>query len=86
MEGSLADVAHFGFALEGYKISDEADKAGDANIHYYLYLNRYGEFYIMEWNETNKTYRYYTGTKGTAATAWAARESLTYETYDAAFS
>jgi len=86
MEGSLADVAHFGFALEGYKISDEKTNAGDGAIKYYLYLNRFGEFYIMERNTTNGTYRYYSGTKGTAATAWAAREGLSYETFDACFS
>lgn len=85
MEGSLADLAHFAFALEGYKISDEADKTGDATIKYYGYINRFGEFYIMERDTGEKTYRYYSGIKGTYSTAWAARETHDYETFDACF-
>ena len=85
MKGSIADLTHFAFALEGYKVSDEAEKTGDSDVKYYGYLNRFGEFYIMERNTSAGTYRFYTGTAGTYATAFAARESLEYVLFNECF-
>lgn len=77
---------YFRFALwqEGFKVSDEAENTGDSTITYFGYLNREGHYYIMEANDTNGTYRFVTGTSG-YATAWAARQTLSYDYFDTTF-
>jgi hypothetical protein len=86
LELTAADAAAFGFAYEGYKVSDEADKTGDATIRYFGFLNRRGEWFIMRQDVAGTTidYRF---VKGDSAytTAWAARESQTYDYFNAIF-
>ena len=83
LELTAADAAAFGFAYEGYKVSDQAEKAGDANVVYFGFLNRRGEWFIMRQTVagTATDYRY---VKGDSAytTAWAARESQTYDYFN----
>ena len=83
---TAADAAAFSFAYEGYKVSDEADKVGDATIRYYGFLNRAGEWFIMRQTSSGTTsdYRF---VKGDSAytTAWTARESQTYDYFNTIF-
>ncbi len=86
LELTSADAAAFGFAYDGYKVSDETDKAGDSTIRYYGFLNRRGEWFIMRQTVSGVTsdYRF---VKGDSAytTAWAARESQTYDYFNTIF-
>jgi len=82
---TINDSAAFAFAFEGYKIADEADKAGDATIKYYGYLNKSGNWYIMERDVTNKTYRYKKGDSAYRSLYWGQREALTYEDFNDTF-
>ena len=86
LELTAADAAAFGFAYEGYKVTDAANKVGDATIRYFGYLNRRGEWFIMRQTVSGTTadYRY---VKGDSAytTAWSARESQTYDYFDTIF-
>ena len=86
LELTAADAAAFGFAYEGYKVADEADKALDSTIRYYGFLNRRGEWFIMQQTVSGTTadYRF---VKGDSAytTAWTARESQTYGYFNTIF-
>lgn len=80
---SLQDAFAFGSGYDGYKVSDEADKAGDSTIRYYGFINRAGEWFIMRQTVSGTTtdYRF---VKGDSAytTAWAAREAQTYDYFN----
>lgn len=80
------DNVSFGAGYEGYRVSDEADKVGDSTIRYYGFVNRAGEWFIMRQTVSGTTtdYRF---VKGDSAytTAWAARESQTYNYFYTAF-
>ena len=80
------DTASFMFSYEGYKVSDEADKAGDSTIRYYGFVNREGAWFIMKQtvSGTTSSYRF---VKGASAytTAWTARESQTYDYFNTIF-
>jgi len=65
-----------------FEVSDEKVDSGDSNIRYYGYLSYYGSWIIMEWNNTDGTYRYKSGQDNYAAN-WVLRESLTYGYYNA---
>jgi len=84
MKGTINDLMVMHFAREDYKVSDEADNGSDANIKYIGYVNRDGEWYILERNLTNRTYRFIAGASNYTA-GWAGREAYTYERYDEVF-
>lgn len=65
----------------GYKISD-IDDAG--NPSYYGYVNSGGNWYIMEINSVNKTYRYASGAAN-YTTNWTGRAGLSYGYFYEAF-
>ena len=51
---------------------------------YYSFIDAEGIYYIMEYNETNGTMRYYANDNAVYAhdTAWTARAALTYNRFD----
>ena len=61
--------------LDGYAIS-EIDDAG--NPAYYGYINKNGNWFIMQENVAAKTYRYAKGASD-YTTNWTNRASLTYD-------
>ena len=76
---TIGDINFFGFGLDGYKAHDQAQHSSNANITYYGFLNRLGEWYIMEQTISGTTFSYRFA-KGSSAytTNWTNRESLTY--------
>jgi len=64
-----------------YVISD-IDDSGDPT--YYGYLDKDGNYYILEENSANNTYRYSKGTSG-YTTAWTNRATETYNYFDVEF-
>lgn len=81
---TLNDLMVLHFAQSDYRLSDEADHSTDPDIKYIGYLNRKGEWYIVERNLANKTYRFCAGSAG-YTTAWSGREALEYDYYDVVF-
>lgn len=81
---SVTDNNAFNSNFNGYRHSDIKDHSTDSAIRYYGYINRWGDYYIEEQNDTNGTWRYVRGT-GNYTTAWASRESLVYDYFDAIF-
>jgi len=86
---TINDLMVLHFAREDFKISDQATNSVDTDIRYYGYINRAGEWYIMQEDRTpasgvDREYRF---TKGGSnySTGWAGREGLSYDTYDAVF-
>ena len=82
---TINDLQYFSFLIEGYRITDQATKSTDVDVIYFGYTDRLGNHYIMV-NDTSagannlQTYRFYKGaTSSGYTTAWAARESLTYD-------
>ena len=84
MKGTINDLMVLHFAFADFKVSDEADKGADPNIKYAGYVNRDGEWYILERNLTNRTYRFFAGSSNYAA-GWSGREAYSYERYDEVF-
>ncbi len=85
MIGTINDLIAIRYAHEDFRGSDQLNHSTDPNIRYYGFLNRVGEWYIMERdNTTGTTYRFVKGGSGYAA-AWAGKESLSYDFYDATF-
>lgn len=86
LELTAQDAFSFGVGYEGYKVSDAANKAGDATIRYFGYVNRRGEWFILRQTVSGTTadYRF---VKGDSAytTAWAARETQTYDYFNTIF-
>ncbi len=78
------DTSGFMFAMEGYFASDLKDKAGDDTIHYYGFLNKYGNWYIIEKSDTPGTIRYYKGDSD-YSTAWTGRETAPYNYFHTIF-
>lgn len=79
---TINDFAYFAFGFEGYKISDQAVKSSDSDVIYFGFLNKIGEWYIMEQDTSAganslQTFRY---AKGASAytTAWSGKEALSY--------
>ncbi len=68
-------------ALGHYQASD-IDESGDPA--YYGFLDKDGNWYIMEANAGSGTYRYEKGSSGYAA-AWTGKAGLTYGYFDAEF-
>jgi hypothetical protein len=71
--------------LEQYKISDMDDAA---DPKYYGFINKDGDWYIVQENTASKTYRYCKGSGNydTATTgAWATRASLVYDYFNKVF-
>jgi len=78
------DTAAFNSDFSGYRVADQKVGVADPNIMYYGYLNQFGDYYIMENNTTDGTYRFVRGT-GNYSAAFALRESLDYDYVDAIF-
>lgn len=70
------------FDLKFFRISD-VDQSGDPA--YYGFVNENGNWYIMEENVANGTYRYISGTSS-YTTNWTGRAGLSYDYYYTEFS
>lgn len=94
MQQSLNDNMSLVFGIDGMKPSDQNYKSTDANIIYFGFVNRKGEFYILKQTSSdvtigantyqNLTYRYYKGNSA-YTTAYAAREALDYDYFYSIF-
>ena len=89
---TINDYSTFAFMLQGYQASDQALNSGDTNILYYGFVDRFGAWYIQEQTTSDAgntlAWRYDKGSEAegiTFATAWAARESGTYQRWDSEF-
>ena len=71
----INDFAQLAYGLEGYKIADE-DRSGDPL--YFGFVDRNGNWYIMQQNQASGTYRFTRGT-GSYTTNWTARAGLSYD-------
>ena len=80
------DTAAFNSDFSGYRLSDRKQGAGvgKTNTVYYLYINQFSDYYIMENDTANGTYRYVKGS-GSYAVAFAQREDLDYDYFDQTF-
>ena len=67
--------------LDQYRISD-GDEAGTTK--YYGYVDKYGNWYIMQNDTTANTFRYFRGS-GDYATNWADRATFTYDYFNVIF-
>jgi len=86
---TAGDLNFFGFLLDGYRVSEQASKTTDANVLYFGFVNRMGEWYIMEQDTSAgsndlQTYRFVKGDSG-YTTAWTAREAQTYDYFYTTF-
>lgn len=86
---TVNDINFFGGSIEGYKVADQATNSGDADINYFGFVNRLGEWYIMKQDTTAgannlQTYRFAKGGSG-YTTNWTNRESLTYDYFYTTF-
>jgi len=83
---SASDSLYFSFMFGNYRISDQANKAADANITYMGLLDKKGNWYILQQTRSGTTisYRYIKGDSA-YATSWNNREILTYGYFDATF-
>ena len=86
---TINDAMFWAALFPGYIISDQAVKSSDSTIRYIGFLNKKGEWYILEQNtaagaNSLQTFRY---AKGTSAytTNWTAKEGLTYGYVDVTF-
>jgi len=70
-----------GDQLDQYKISD-GDETGTTK--YYGFMDKYGNWYIMQNDTVANTYRYFKGT-GDYATNWADRATFTYDYFNVIF-
>lgn len=70
-------VAH---PTDGYTIA----RIDDSTPSYYGFLNRVGSWFIMR-EESDGTYQYARGKSNFASTGWDARDTLSYEEFNAAF-
>lgn len=77
----LNDLQFTAAQLAGYMISDIDD---GSNPKYYGFIDRDSNWYILEENTTNKTYRYVKGVSG-YTTNWTNRASLTYDYFNTVF-
>jgi len=88
--GTINDYTYFHQKQSGYQISDEDVKSSDNDITYYGYLDREGNWYIMEedvsvsGDDDLKAWKFIKGSSG-YTTNWAARQTLTYEDFETAF-
>ena len=77
---SANDLSFFVSLFGNYRVSDQANKAGDNNVTYMGSVDRKGRWYILEQTRSGTTlaYRY---VKGDSAytTAWTAREAQSYD-------
>lgn len=82
----INDYAAFGFLYDGYKVNDQANKAGDDSITYFGFLNKFGEWFIMKQAVSGSTisFRFVRGNSG-YTTAWSAREAASYDYLDVTF-
>lgn len=84
------DYNLFQSLFSGYLLCDQETKSSDADIKYYLYVNRFGEWYIMQEDLSPaggtdpKTWRFIKGDSD-YATNWTAREALVYAYPNVAF-
>ncbi len=76
----------FAFLYEGYKVNDQANKSGDDNTTYFGFLNRFGEWFIMQQvtSGTTVTWRFVKGNSG-YTTAFSAREAQSYDYINVTF-
>ena len=85
MKGTINDLMVLHFTREDYKVSDEAAHSIDTSKFYAGYVNRDGEWYILERIVgATKSYRFFAGSNN-YATGWSGREAYTYERYDEVF-
>jgi len=84
--GTINDYARFGFLLQGYQASEQATNTTNTNIVYFGFVGREGDWYIQEQTTDGTTlqWRYDKGDDA-FATAWAARQSGTYQQWDTEF-
>ena len=86
---TINDYKFFEAKLAGYKIANQQAKAADADITYYGYIDRLGNWYIMKRDGSDGGAGVITFTfiKGSTlySTNWTARESLTYAAFDTTF-
>lgn len=80
----ITDNSAINADFSGFRSSDRATKTGVAAVTYWGFLNRFGDYYIMEQNTAAGTWRYFYG-RGSYTTAWSQRESLDYDYFDAIF-
>lgn len=82
----INDYAAFSFAYDGYKVNDQANNTGDANITYFGFVNKFGEWFIMRQTVSGTTlsFRFYKGASG-YTTGWSARQTFTYDYLDVIF-
>ena len=79
---SVTDNNYFNSNVMGYRAADMKEHSTNSAIRYTGFLNKWGDFFIEEQNDTNGTFRVYAGS-GNYTTAWAARQSLSYGLFDA---
>ena len=87
-----ADTINFYFAQNGY-VATEVDADSSATYMYYLYVNKFGSWYLMRQQAINATQYECKFAKGIAAigtdwlnsTIWTGRVSATYAFADAVF-
>ncbi len=89
MIGTINDLIAVHFSFADFKVSDDQEHSTDADIRYYGYVSRSGEWYIMRRDRspsgvTKNEYRFVKGGSG-YATMWAGKQGLSYELYDACF-
>jgi hypothetical protein len=85
MVGS-GELINYYFALNGY-MAVETDADGSASYMYYLYVNKFGNWYLTRIQNTSSTLTEIKFRKGDSAyaTAWTNRASLIYDFPDATF-
>ena len=90
--GTINDYQYNQARFEGYKLSDQDVNSSDADITYFGYVNKEGDWYIMRYDKTVggdadlRAYRYVEGTiTDDYTTQWAAREAQTYADYEDTF-
>jgi len=83
--GTINDYGEFAFWQEGFKISDEVVNSEINQIRYFGYVNREGNWHIMEVDyRLPKKYRFTRGTKNYEEN-FAARETLDYRLFNVEF-
>lgn len=94
MQQSLNDNMNLVFGIDGMKPSDQDYKSNDANIIYFGFVNKKGEWYILKQTTStitisstdyqNIAYRYCKGDSD-YTTNYAARQTQDYDYFNAIF-
>lgn len=85
MHGTTDNKA-FNEDFNSYRGIAKEEKSDDSTVMYFLYVNRFGQYFIERREETAKgDYSTYVHGDSGHTTAWTARESLDYEEYPDVF-